>query len=88
VLPFSLALFATSTGADIAPRLVMPLILLLALPPVTAFLALNFTGSTSFTSRSGVKREIFAYIPVMAVLFGLGILLAVGVNLARFLGRG
>jgi hypothetical protein len=87
-LPFSLALFASSTGADIAPRLVIPLILLLALPPVTAFLALNFTGSTSYTSRSGVKREIFTYIPVMAVLFGLGVLLAVGVNLARFLGRG
>jgi hypothetical protein len=50
---------------------------LLAMPAVTAFVALNFTGSTTFTSRSGVRREIFAYIPVMAWTFGLGIVSAV-----------
>ena len=49
----------------------------LAMPAATAFLALNFTGSTTFTSRSGVKREMFAYIPAMAWTFGIGILLAV-----------
>jgi len=49
---------------------------LLAMPAVTAFLALNFTGSTTFTSRSGVKREMFAYIPAMAWTFGIGFLLA------------
>jgi hypothetical protein len=47
---------------------------LLMWPTVTAFLSLNFTGSSTFTSRSGVRREIFRYIPVMAVLFGLGLL--------------
>jgi hypothetical protein len=51
---------------------------LLAMPAVTAFLALNFTGSTTFTSRTGVKREMFTYIPGMAWTFGIGILLAVG----------
>jgi hypothetical protein len=50
---------------------------LLAMPAVTAFLALNFTGSTTFTSRSGVRREIFAYIPAMAWMFGIGSLLAI-----------
>jgi hypothetical protein len=50
---------------------------MLAMPAVTAFLALNFTGSTTFTSRSGVKREMFAYIPVMAWTFGMGILLII-----------
>jgi hypothetical protein len=49
---------------------------LLAMPPVTAFLALNFTGSTTFTSRTGVRREMFAYIPAMAWTFGVGIALA------------
>jgi CO dehydrogenase/acetyl-CoA synthase delta subunit len=48
------------------------LVYLLALPAVTAYLALNFTGSTSFTSRTGVRREIFAYIPVMAWMAGIG----------------
>jgi len=50
---------------------------LMAMPAVTAFIALNFTGASTFTSRSGVKREMFAYIPAMAWTFGIGILLAV-----------
>lgn len=51
------------------------LALLLALPPVTAYLALNFTGATTFTSRSGVKREMAVYIPILAGLLGIGVLL-------------
>ena len=50
-------------------------------PPVTAYFALNFTGSTTFTSRSGVRREIFKYIPIMALIFGSGIVLAVVLKL-------
>jgi len=50
---------------------------LLAIPAITAFIALNFTGASTFTSRSGVKREMFAYIPAMAWTLGIGILLAV-----------
>jgi hypothetical protein len=56
---------------------------LLAMPSVTAFLALNFTGSSTFTSRSGVKREMFAFIPTMAWSFGIGILLAIVVVFIR-----
>jgi hypothetical protein len=48
---------------------------LLAMPAVTAFISLNFTGSSTFTSRTGVKKEMFAYIPGMAWTFGSGILL-------------
>jgi hypothetical protein len=61
--------------------------LLLILPPVSAFIALNFTGSTPFPSRTGVKREIFAYIPKMAVSGGAGILLAVIAGVLRLAGR-
>jgi hypothetical protein len=50
---------------------------LLGMPAVTAFVALNFTGATTFTSRTGVRREMFAYIPMMAVTFLTGALLAV-----------
>jgi hypothetical protein len=62
------------------------LVYLLALPPVTAYLALNFTGSTTLTSRSGVKAEIFAYIPWMAGLFGAGVVLFFVLLLARVFG--
>ncbi len=47
--------------------------LVLVASSITAFLALNFTGSTTFTSRSGVRREMFSYIPVMAWMAGLGV---------------
>jgi hypothetical protein len=49
---------------------------LLAMPPVTAFLALNFTGATTFTSPTAVRREIFTWIRPAAWLTGTG--LAVG----------
>ncbi len=38
----------------------------LALPAVSAFYALNFTGCTNFTSRSGVKKEMRIALPAMA----------------------
>jgi len=56
-------------------RIATALTYLLPLPAVTAFLALNFTGATTFTSRTGVKREIYHYVPWMAGLFGSGIVL-------------
>ena len=48
---------------------------MLAMPPVTAFIALNFTGSTPITSVTGVRREIYRYIRWMAGLFASGIVL-------------
>jgi hypothetical protein len=56
---------------------------LLLIPAATAYLALNFTGSSTFTSRSGVRREMFAYIPAMAWTFGSGVLLALGLIFVR-----
>jgi acetyl-CoA decarbonylase/synthase complex subunit gamma len=38
-----------------------------ALPAVSAFYALNFTGCTPFTSRSGVKKEMRVAIPAMGI---------------------
>jgi hypothetical protein len=48
---------------------------LFILPPLSAFLALNFTGSSTFTSLSGVKKEMRIAVPAMAVSAGLGIVL-------------
>ena len=76
-LPFALSAFLRHPGWAWWHQVGQALEFLLAMPAVTAFLALNFTGSTTFTSRSGVKREMFASIPAMAWTFGIGILLAV-----------
>ena len=40
-------------------------------------LALNFTGCTTFTSRTGVKKEIFKYVPTMALMVVSGISLSI-----------
>jgi hypothetical protein len=75
-IPFALSPFLMHPDWSWYHRIGQALEFLLAMPAATAFLSLNFTGSTTFTSRSGVKREMFAYIPAMAWTFGTGILLA------------
>ena len=82
-LPFALAILLGNPDAVCWLRAVWALTFLLGMPPVTAYLALNFTGSTPFTSKSGVKHEIFAYTPIMALMFGTGIVLAIAVILIR-----
>jgi hypothetical protein len=59
---------------------------LLTFVPLTAYLSLNFTGSTPFTSRSGVKYEIATYFPIMVASCGLGVVLSLALTLVRFLG--
>jgi hypothetical protein len=80
-LPFALAAFLRDPDAAWWLRLAGALAYLLPLPSVTAFLALNFTGSTTFTSRSGVRREIFTYVPIMAWTFGIGVGLTIALSL-------
>ena len=81
--------FATSFAADPAMPLlmkaIMSLALLLTIPTVTAYLALNFTGCTTFTSRTGVKKEIYRYVPIMALMAGSGILLLTIFGAMRFM---
>ena len=50
----------------------------LFLPALSAFLAMNFTGSSTFTSLSGVVREMRAAVPLMigAAIAGLGAMIA------------
>lgn len=48
---------------------------LLLLPPVSAYLAMNFTGASTYTSFSGVLKEMKIAIPVMIISIGLGAIL-------------
>lgn len=84
-IPFSAAFFG-STAAPGWAGAATALAPLLLMPPVTAYLALNFTGSTPFTSRTGVKKEIFQYVPLMAGMAILGAALAAVLGAAHFLG--
>ena len=74
-LPFALLVFQHTADPTWWLRTAKALTQLLIWPAVTAFVALNFTGTTTFTSRTGVRREIFAYAPIMARMFGAGVVL-------------
>jgi hypothetical protein len=82
-LPFVLTILMRAPDVACWLRVGEGLIFPLAMPPVTAYLALNFTGSTPFTSKTGVRREIFAYTPIMAVMFGVGVVLMIAFTLIR-----
>lgn len=83
---FAILAFVQETDVALWRRLGWALAYLLAMPPVTAFLALNFTGSTTFTSKTGVRREMHTYIPAMAWTFGLGTALTLASVIAQMIG--
>jgi len=85
--PFaSLAFLTTGQGTPLWVGLTAVIAILLTLPAVTAYLALNFTGCTPYTSRTGVKKEISRYIPFMAGFAALGIISAIITGLTKLLG--
>ncbi len=85
LLPFLLAVFFGRPG-DWTFKMGSALANVLIFVPVTAFLALGFTGSTTFTSKSAVKREIYKYFPVMAWMFGGGVILTIVMTLIALFG--
>jgi hypothetical protein len=72
-LPFAVSAFLGNPDSAWWRQVLLALQYLMIMPAVTAFITLNFTGTSTFTSRTGVRKEIFAYIPVMAWMGGLGI---------------
>jgi hypothetical protein len=78
--------FATVPALPFWANALAAITVLLVMPAVTAYLALNFTGCTTFTSRTGVKKEIFRYVPVMALMTGLGIVSGIILGMSRLLG--
>ncbi len=45
----------------------------LVMSSAVGYMALNFTGCTTYTSRTGVRKEIFRWIPVMVALLIIGL---------------
>ncbi len=76
-LPFAVFLATTSTiSSAMSPleNVLTALATFLIPTAVVAYIALNFTGCTTYTSRAGVKKEIFRYVPFMAFMGGMGLL--------------
>ena len=63
--------------AGSGPGLLLGMAWLLLMPAVSAFLAMNFTGASTYTSLSGVKREMKWALPleICAGLLGVAVLL-------------
>ena len=84
-LPFMYA-FATDAALPVWARGLSVLTVFLVMTAVVSYLALNFTGSTTFTSRTGVKREIFRYVPLLAVMAGAGLVGGIALGVSRLFG--
>ena len=69
----AVAAVARDKGSSAAPRLLRAVSYMAALPTITAFIGLNFTGCTTYSSPSSVRREIDTYVPVMAALASAGL---------------
>ena len=54
---------------------------LLLLPAISSFLAMNFTGASTYTSPSGVKKEMKKALPFIVGAASIGAALTLGVHL-------
>ncbi|HEY5996519.1 MAG TPA: mercury methylation corrinoid protein HgcA [Candidatus Deferrimicrobiaceae bacterium] len=82
----AVAAAAALAWGESPPASLHGLALLLALPAISSFVAMNFTGSTPFTSPSGVEKEMRRAMPVQALAAALAAAFWIGgafVRLAR-----
>jgi hypothetical protein len=85
-LPFAVLHYIGSADAASLYRTGWFLLYFLLMPSTVAFMALNFTGASTFTSRSGVKREIFAYVPLIALMIVSGLVLLAILSITKLTG--
>ena len=50
---------------------------LLIMTTISSFLTMNFTGASTYTSLSGVKKEMRIAVPLQAIAFALGLILLI-----------
>lgn len=62
-------------GGGITGGWIIPVAYLLLLPAISAFLAMNFTGASTYTSLSGVQKEIKFAMPLIIGLSTIGVIL-------------
>jgi acetyl-CoA decarbonylase/synthase complex subunit gamma len=72
LLAFRFSEFDTLTGA------VEMTAWILLIPAVSAYLAMNFTGASTYTSLSGVKKEMHWALPLQVGAGVIGIILWIG----------
>jgi hypothetical protein len=58
----------------------------LLVSPWVGFVSLNFTGASTYTSRTGVRHEIFRFIPIIVLMFISGLALLTVLSVANAMG--
>lgn len=76
-LPFALSVFLRHKDWSWYLQGIQALGFMLVMPAIIAYIALNFTGSSTFTSKTGVRREMFTYLPYMAWTGAAGVILLI-----------
>lgn len=66
-------LFAAAIAHFFATGTIMKITYLLILPPISSYLAVNFTGTSTYTSLSGVVKELKIALPLLIISISLGI---------------
>jgi hypothetical protein len=72
-LPFSYQFAVGASSAWSAAAFAAAIALIMA--PVVGYMGLNFTGCSTYTSRTGVRKEIFRWMPVMVAMLVIGAVL-------------
>ena len=85
-LPFALAAYQYEIDTTPCLQITRAIAPIMVMPPVTAFLSLNFTGSTTFTSVTGVRKEISTYTRIMAWMFASGVATLIILTILRITG--
>jgi hypothetical protein len=82
--PFVVAALWGAAG-DWPAHLLRALAALTGISSVVAYIGLNFTGATTFTSKSGVQQEMRRYIRPMAGLAGVALLCLIALAVLRII---
>lgn len=64
-------------GPGNGPGLIADAAAILLVPAISSYLAMNFTGSSTYTSLSGVKKEMRLAVPFQAASAAIGIILLI-----------
>ncbi len=72
VLALPFAYLHAGSGASLWTAASFAAAIILLIAPVVGYFGLNFTGCSTYTSRTGVKKEIFRWVPIMVAMLVVG----------------
>ena len=78
IVTFLILIYLRSINLQAWPGRIETLSWLLLIPAISAFLAMNFTGASTFTSLSGVKKEMRWALPLQIAAIAFGIIIWIG----------